>query len=194
MLRPILITPPAVDLLVLSDVKAHLRVDSSDDDALITALIAAATAYLDGYAGIMGRCLINQTWKLSQKYFGGMAVRLPFPDVSSVTVKYYDASNSEQTVSSANYQLLEDDGGSLVEFYANVVPPVPYVFREDAVNITLVAGYGAAAANVPQAIRQAMLLLVADWYDNRQTMQAGRLAQLPFSVEALLAPFKRKAV
>jgi uncharacterized phiE125 gp8 family phage protein len=194
MFRPVLVTPPdaAVLLVTLAEAKAHLRVDSTNDDALITTLIASATTYLDGYAGILGRCLIQQTWSQAFEWFG-RCMELPFPDVSAVTLKYYDAVNAQQTVSAANYQLLERDDASFVDLVATYVPPTPYLFREDRVLVTMTVGYGTAAATVPQAIKQAMLLLIGDWYQSRETMQEGRLAQLPFSVDALLGPFKRKS-
>ena len=54
--------------------------------------------------------------------------------------------------------------------------------------IRFTAGYG-APTDVPAAIRQAMLLLVTQWYEHRQVTGTG--TALPFSVEALLAPYRR---
>lgn len=54
--------------------------------------------------------------------------------------------------------------------------------------ITFTAGYG-APTDVPAAIRQAMLLLVTQWYEHRQVTGTG--TALPFAVDALLAPFRR---
>jgi hypothetical protein len=53
-----LVTLPNKSVLTHDEAKAHLRVD----DTLITALIAAATARLDGRDGILGRCLRSETW------------------------------------------------------------------------------------------------------------------------------------
>ncbi len=41
-MRATLTVPPAGEPLTLAEAKLHLRVDLSDDDALITALISAA--------------------------------------------------------------------------------------------------------------------------------------------------------
>ena len=56
-----LITPPAVEPVTLADAKAHLKVDTTDDDALITALITAARARAEWHTG---RALITQSWTL----------------------------------------------------------------------------------------------------------------------------------
>jgi hypothetical protein len=71
------INPPTEPVLTLADAKPHLRVDHNDDDSLITALIAAATARLDGRDGILGRWLRQQTWELFP------ARQLPAPAASA---------------------------------------------------------------------------------------------------------------
>lgn len=205
MLQPTLITPPASTPVTLDQAKAHLRVDFNDDNDLITALIGSATAYLDGYSGVLGRCLMPQSWRATYESFRdcdeppislpskvGPTLRLPFPDVTSVVVKYYDAANAQQTVDSSSYQILADALGSFVAFPYTYVPPNTY-FRADAVSVDLTSGY-ADAASVPAPLKQAILLLVGDWYESRETMQAGRVAPLPFAVDALIAPFRRVGV
>ena len=62
-LPPALVTPPSGAVVTLAAAKAHLRVDHDLDDSAIGALIAAAEAHLDGYGGILGRCLLTQTWR-----------------------------------------------------------------------------------------------------------------------------------
>ena len=53
---------PAEPVVALADVKADLRVDHSDPDSVIQAQIDPATSQLDGYSGVLGRCLVSQTW------------------------------------------------------------------------------------------------------------------------------------
>ena len=61
MLPPVRTVVPSVDdpLLTTAEAKAHCRVDTSDDDTLIASLVKAATAHLDGWSGILGRCLVS---------------------------------------------------------------------------------------------------------------------------------------
>lgn len=195
MLRPVRTQAPSEALLALADVKAHCRVDFSDDDPLLTALIQAATDHLDGWSGVLGRCLVSQEWRVDLCAWPAKGViRLPFPDVSSVTVKYFDADNQEVTVASSLYQRLEDERGSFIHFLDDFTFPTVYDDRSDAVQVTFTAGYG-DAADVPQAIKHAALFLIAHWYENREAATVGVTPDvLPMAVDALIAPYRRVGV
>ena len=193
MLRPVQIAAPAEAPVSLGEAKAHLNVDHDDDDTLITSLVGAAVAHLDGHAGVLGRCLVNQQWRQDYRDWHWFH-RLPFPDVSAVTVKYQDADNQEQTVSSALYELIEDARGALVSFRDVFTKPGLYDDMIAPVNITLTAGFG-AADDVPQALKQAILLLVGHWYENREAVNIGNITtELPMAVNALISPFRRVSV
>lgn len=193
MLAPELVTGPAEPLVPLAEAKAHCRVDHDDDDSLIDGYIAAATAHLDGWSGILGRALVTQVWRQAYCAFG--VLRLPLSPVQSVTeVAYTDRDGVEKTVAAADYVLLADGYGS----YAMAAPgaswPGDAGAGADAVRVTFAAGYG-APDEVPAAIRQAVLLLVGHWYENREAVAAGREGTvMPKSVDALLAPFRRYRV
>lgn len=187
MLKPVRTVAPSLVPVSVDEAKAQARVDHTDDDTLIGSLIDAAVSHLDGYAGTLGRCLINQSWR--QDFCGWSTdLRLPFCDVSSVTLSYFDASNSEVTVTGSNYELLTDALGSFVRLKSAFTRPSLYD-RSDPVRVVMVAGYGAAANTVPQGIRHAILMLVSHWYENREA--SGDSGELPFGVTALLSPFRR---
>lgn len=190
MFAPVRTVAPAV-LLTPAEAKAHLRVDHADDDALIAALIEAATTHLDGWSGILGRALVSQTWRQDFADFGEY-LRLPLgPVVSVSSVTYYDINDASQTAASASYSLLADDYGPYVGLVPGYTWPSVSSTRNAPVSVTYVAGYGTAAA-VPQAIKQAALLLIAHWYDFREAVMAGQTpTELPFGVRALLTPFRR---
>lgn len=81
---PVRVTPPTAPLVSLEGLKQYLRVGFDDDDDLIEGHEKAAVAYLDGWRGIMGRCIQEQVWAIAFSCPG--CHRLPFPDVASVTV------------------------------------------------------------------------------------------------------------
>lgn len=190
MLAPVRTVAPAAPLLTIEEVKAHLRVDHADEDVLITGLMDAATAHLDGYQGILGRALITQTWTVDFPTFRNR-LDIPLGPVQSATIQYYDSSNEQQTLATSVYAVLTDGLGPYVALKYNQQWPQTYT-RDDAVRVTFVAGYGAAGKDVPLAIRAAMLLLIANWYDNRSAVSVGETAsELPLSAAALLAPFRR---
>lgn len=191
-LAPVLVTPPAAVPVSLAEAKAHLRVEHGEDDGLIEAMIGAAVGRLDGWGGILGRCLVTQDWRRDFCGFPcGYRLRLPFPDVSAVTIVYSDAADAEQTLSAADYGLFQDVGGSVAILKATAAWPATYD-RPDAVRVTFTAGYGAAAA-VPAAIRHAILLMVGDLYRFRESVGAAAMAAVPMSttVDALIAPYRQ---
>ncbi|MBN8994352.1 MAG: phage head-tail connector protein [Rhizobiales bacterium] len=172
--------------------KKHLRVDHDDEDELIAGYVAAATERLDGWSGILGRCLGVQTWKAYFAGFGGDGsgrLRLPLCPVTEVTeIAYYDQAGASQTLGQAAWQLLAD-------FLSPYVSPAPGASlpgtypREDAISVTFQAGY----AEIPAPLVSAILLIVGDLYANRETVTFGAgAAEIPMStsVKALLAPYR----
>jgi len=191
-LIPIRTVAPATYPVTAAEVKAQLQIDSGDAtwDTLIDNLIAAATSYLDGYSGVLGRCIISQTWEARFECFES-EFELPFPDVSAVVVKYYDIANALQTYSSSYYQLVQEACGSVVSVYLTSTWPAVTLNREDKVVITMTVGY----ASVPAAIKQAILMIIGHWFTNRETVAIGQtVADIPFGASALLAPYRRVGV
>lgn len=178
----LVITPPE-PLVSLPDAKAHLRVTESDEDGLIESYIAAASAWIDGPAGWLGRSIGLQTLELRTNVFASCD-RLPYGPVISITsVKYVDAQGVEQTVDPAHYEVVEDGLAAASGFSWPS-------HRGDAegVRVRYVAGEPGFA---PQ-VRQAVLLLVGQWFRNRMSVVVGTISsQLPFGVDALLSPLRR---
>lgn len=189
MLAPVLNTAPAADVLDRdTEVKQHLRIDHTDEDDLLDVYIAAATKLVDGYTGILGRALVNQTWKQN---FAGWSdcMRLRVGPVSSITsVKYYDEDNTQQTLSASVYTYLTDALGAYVRRAPDQSWPGHYS-RLDAIEVLWVAGYGAAGSAVPAGVRTAMLLAIGNWYDNRDGAM-----ELPPASLALLRPYRQRVV
>ncbi|WP_170865633.1 head-tail connector protein [Wenxinia saemankumensis] len=170
----------------LDEAKAHLRIDGDDEDLLISSLIEAATGHLDGADGVLGRCLVTQTWTVRFDYWASV-LRLPFPDVRSVEISFGGA---EPAPASA-YDLIEDSSSALIYLDADFARPAPVEGR-GGITVTLVAGYG-DAADVPAPIKAAILLTVGALFENReQTIVGASVAEHPLA-RALMAPFRRIA-
>lgn len=195
-LAPVRTVAPSVPLVTTVELKAQCRIDSSDDDTLLDGLIAAATAHLDGYSGILGRALLEQTWQRDFADFSD-CMRMPVGDLMSApVVTYYDIDNVQQVLSSDAYSALSDEIGPFITLNDGYSWP-SVATRLDAVRLTWVAGYGATAADVPAAIKHAVMLLAADWYEHRENsaLGAGNTAiELPFGVNALVGPFCRNKI
>jgi uncharacterized phiE125 gp8 family phage protein len=167
--KPMLVEPPAALPVTLEEARKFCRVDSTEEDTVLETLIAAATTYCDGYSGILGRGLITQTWRLPVAAFPAppcSQIRLPLIPVQSVEeIAYYDSAGPV-IMDPAFYALHTDETGSYVTVAAGGSWPAAAV-RDDAVGILYVVGYGDAPADVPAPMRQAILLMVSAWYDDR---------------------------
>ena len=196
MYRPVLVTPPAIKPVTLTEAKAWLDIGYTDKDTVITGLIGTATAHLDGWTGILGRCLCEQTWRQDFNDFRS-CLRLPlFPVISITSVKYTDTDGVEQPIASENYTLKNDDLGAYVEFTSSY--SFPSLNSESAaVRVAYLAGYADIAgtpktSSVPDDIKNAIALLVRHWFDNPGAVVVGVTAQqLPQGVDALLAKYRR---
>lgn len=175
---PFRTVPPATTPVSLTEVKAHCRVGDTDDDAVLTALLNAATDHLDGPDGLVGKCMVSQTWCQRLSAFGDR-MRLTVGPVASVaSITYYDADNVQQTLSTSVYQLSRDRCGHYVSLKSDQTWPTTYK-RDDAVSVTFVAGV--AADDVPDSLKAAVLMLVSHWDDNRDGS-----TEIPSSVKYLV--------
>lgn len=202
MYHPVLVVPPAIKPLTLARAKQHLRVDFDDENATIEALIAAATAYLDGWTGILRRCLCQQQWRSDADAFR-TCMRLPlFPAIGIVSVVYRDVAGVEQPVDASNYSLRVDDRGAYVQFVSGFSAP-PLSLEGAAVSVTAKYGYAdiagegdaPATSSVPEDLKAAMLMLLSHWYEHRDAVvMDGAPVALPMAVEAILATYRRLTV
>lgn len=180
-------TAAANSIITTATAKTHLKVDISDDDTLIDNLIEAATQAAQDYTN---RYFINTTLKMVADTWDDIATLYKSP-VSSVTaIKYYDTDNSIQTLSSSVYivdntfkpcRILLDQDQS----YPNLAE------RKAAIEITYVVGEGSAASDVNELVKQAVLLMVGHWYQNREAVVVGRTAnEVPLGAKMLLDQYK----
>lgn len=192
MYRPSRTAAPSETPVSLTEAKAHLRVDSDDENTLISALVQAATDHVDGYGGILGRCLVTQTWRQDFDQFS-QKLYLPMLAASVTSVVYVDDYGGSTTVGAANYELLNWHGGSYVRFIDDY--PFPSGLAEAAaVRVTFTSGFG-AAADVPAAIKAAMLLMIGHWYANREAINVGNIvSELPLGAMSLLEPYRHVGV
>ena len=187
------VTPPA-PVVTLEEAKQHLIVDHDDDNSYIQVLTDAATAWLDGPSGWLGRALGVQTLELVTDRFGDGCrdwIELAFPPfIDVVSVKYIDRDGIETVMPADGYELAL---GQLRPSYGGSWPSPRC--QSDAVRIQYRAGYGVAPDYeinaAPDPVRVSILMLVAQWYRTREPVAIGaNVEQLPFAVEALLSPFR----
>lgn len=173
-----------------TEAKSHCRVDISTDDDFIDGLIAAATEAVQIRTG---RQLINATFRASWESWPRESefrlLREPLVSVSHV--KYYDDTETLQTLSSSLYYVDSDSTPPCVEMKPGAAIPSLYYERPGLIQITFVAGYGSDATNVPASLKHAIKLLVGHWYENREAhITNGYARELPDGVKALCDSYK----
>lgn len=184
-----LVVNPGIEPISLDEAKLHLRVDSADEDALITTLIKAARQQAEHE---LGRALITQTWELRLDAFPSSEIRLAMPTVRSIeSIKYLDAMGAEQTVPSADYALDAATTPGWVLLASGASWPSTYD-GANAVRVRFTAGYGTAGTDVPANVIAWMLLQIGALYKQREAFAVGQtVAELPSRFTAALLASER---
>ncbi|MBI4923911.1 MAG: phage head-tail connector protein [Devosia nanyangense] len=158
-----LLAGPGEEPVTLAEAKAWCRIDAGDEDALVTALIAAARLHVES---MTGRALIEQSWRLVLDGPKGRVVPLPLVPVMAVIAA------------------TADDAAIAVELQGDSVLLPAEGFRTLSIDYT--AGYG-GPTDVPQDLKQALLALVAFWFENRDATAHGA----PMGFDRLIAGYRR---
>jgi uncharacterized phiE125 gp8 family phage protein len=189
--RRTLVTGPTEEPLSIAEVMAHLRLDTTDDAALLEQLITTARLRVEADTG---RALITQTWEAWwDSAPPGTTLDLPAPPLISVSsVTSYNDAGTPAVLAATNYLVdVISQPGRLVLTTAGAWPTD--LRSVNAFVVRYVAGYGAAAA-VPAPLRQAMLLLIASLYEHREevlvTQFAGQFIETPLGYHYLVQPYR----
>lgn len=188
--RPVLVTAPAVLPVSVSDVKKALRIDSADDDDVIETLIQAAVDYYEGWTGILGICLVEQTWRQGFDRFE-RSLCLPLgPVIQPVSVSWRNAAGQVSTVPAVNYSLETSAGGqSQIRFLNGYVRPSD-LYESAAVLVEYRAGWPAVdeKPTVPKDICTAIIARVQMGYEQSATDASATLSIIE---TALISKWRR---
>jgi uncharacterized phiE125 gp8 family phage protein len=162
--------------ITLSEAKLHCRVDINDDDALIAQLINAAVNHVEQ---ITGWVTTSQLYtKLIKKI--PEIIRLPLWPVTAIT--------AIEVIGATTQNVASDFDIDLTERPAKVIP-LSKSFSV-ATGETLLIAYTAGEADIPDGMRQAVLMLVAHWYENREAIVVGTISsEVSLGVNQLLSPY-----
>ena len=198
-----LVTPPDIEPLVVTDVKPYLRLDDINDateDIYIDSLITAAREYCEEY---QHRAYITQTWELALQKFpieetdslnnevNSSIIEIPKGKLQTINSFNYKDSAGNVTVMEPEIDYVVSNRGIL----GRVCPPFGKIFPVcllypvDPIVLQFTCGYGDTVEKIPTRIKQAMLLLISHWYNNRAVINDLRGVnpeEIPFAVSALL--------
>ena len=169
-------------VITLEEAKTYLRVDSEDENALISAMIDAAERHVELTTG---RVLLTATFELVYDEVLG-SIEIPKSPLQEVTkIEVISEAGVKTEVASSIYDV--DTSGTLgrVQLRAGCVWPSHRGFASFLV--TVKAGYGDTAAAVPSALKQAALAALAVIFASRGEMDREKINS---AVAALCGPYK----
>ena len=178
-----LLTSPLVDPISLSEMKAFLKLETDGEDDLLRAFISAARVHLEH---MIGRHLITQSWRV--------ALHGPLQETFTLSI---------QPVTAIKEAAILSADGDLVD-----LSPESFVIRDPAdparisniggvsvgmaqrLQIDVETGFGPTPEDVPESLRMALRLIVAEWHERRLIAEPGQLPSLATALGPLIAPYR----
>lgn len=189
-----LVTPPTLEPISLAEVKPYLRLDDITDtseDSYLTSLITVAREYCETK---QNRAYITQSWELSLPRFPGVksrVIEIPKGKLQSIDSFSYKNYSGVITNLTQDVDYVVSNRGILGRISPpfGKVFPIVILYPLDPIVIKFTCGYGNNPTDVPARVRQAIILLVSHWYENRTVINDLRGVtgeEIPFSVTSLL--------
>lgn len=125
---------------------------------------------------LTNRVLITQTWDMEMDRFPSIdVIKMPLPPLQSITsINYYDTDGVESTFSNTLYQVDTLSFQGRIGLHDGEEWPTETLRTLNGVIIRFVAGYGSNTTDVPEEFRQAIMMLVGHYYENREITASGR--------------------
>lgn len=168
------ITTDSINIPIkIEDVKNFLRIDSINDDELLTRLIKSATKKCESY---IGKSLITKTYKISFENCVLSKVKLPYGPVQSISsVTSKDSLGNIEIIAPENYSLNTTTNTATFN----------YAVVNHIIEITYASGYGDLEMDIPEDIKQGLLFHIARLYDDR-----GGYSKIPNASTSLYSQYK----
>jgi uncharacterized phiE125 gp8 family phage protein len=176
-------TAPVNEPWTLAEVKSYLKIDDSNEDSMLNTLIKGARMVAESY---LNQGLITQTVTEKLDRLGDPTIYLSVSPVLAVSsFQYANSENTTATFAATDYVVDTFSKPARLNLGYGKTWPTLYGNIND-VTITYTVGYGTESSAVPFQIRQAILLMVADTYENRQDY----VRKLPTASQYLLDQYR----
>lgn len=196
-MKTVLLTTPSTEALRLGDIKRHLRLSTgvTNEDKQLKIYRAAARDRVEAY---LGKKLISQRWYCYfDNWSSGDSLTLPYSPVSSApssAIVYKKSTGASTTFSSTAWEVdTASDPGRIALGYGEDWP-TDTLWNVNPIRVEFKVGYSSHSTGIPEAITNAMLLLVGHLYENREEITVTALGktvqQLPKAAHYLLAPYR----
>lgn len=165
------IEAPEVEPISLAEAKQHLRINHDADDVPLLASLKASRQAIENFIEIS---LLSQKWEFRKSIHGLYRVELPRGPV----IEIEQIKVNKKVLAKTRYPLYQE-GNS---FY---VHDLDYVAGDLCIRYR--TGFGEQADHVPHPLKQAILIMVAYFYENRGESQV----KLPLQIKELLQPYRK---
>ena len=167
-----IVTPATTEPVSIEEVKAHLRVTHDEDDDLLAAQIKAAREHIEAFTGL-ALVAASYAWHPEGAGRCGWRPRLPLMPADVTEVSYYDG--EARVIALADDYRWDADRGALT-LGTWLEPSVAFTTVPDP---------------VPEALKAAMKLIVADLYENTEGTITGTIVARHPGLDMLMWPYRR---
>ncbi len=199
-----LVTAPTWEPVVPNDFVNHSRIANSDiDNGVVQGFIIAARDYIETATK---RKIAQQQWMLCLDFWPGIflddwrptawrygIVRMPFPPLISVDLIQYVSPDITQgqpfpytTLAQDQYMVKTSTEPGLLAPNLYTIWPITHPMAFEAVQITFTCGYP-SVSGVPPGLIQAIKLLTAHFYENREETTEKALKRIPLGIKSLIS-------
>ena len=190
MVKVEILQQPTLEVITIDDVKAQLKIEDNEEDSLLLQYLETAINHAENYAGIHIRTRPIKFWFND---FPGVDLKLYASPITAITkVEYYDTSNvlTEYTLSDVDFDKFS---GKIRPVFGKSWPSV--YERFNSVGVEATCGY--TASTLPSPIKQAILMLVGHFYENREattSRSSDASKEVEFAFKALLDPYRKHVI
>lgn len=171
-----------MSIITMAEAKNYLRVDSADDNSLITALIEVAEDLVEK---LTGRILLTKILEFIYDEVG-VSIEVPRSPLQEIMkIETIDDTGVKTIVSSGLYNVDISGQRGRIMLKDGCVWPTHRGFASFI--ITAKVGYGDTAEAVPAALKQAVLVALAILYENRGEMDEGKIMS---AISAICQPYR----
>lgn len=182
-MSPKQLSQPVIEPVSLDEMKAHLKLDHSNDDLMLSAFLIAARVHLENATK---RHFITQSWRLELSIPAATSLSLPVQPVQHVlSAALLSKTGDIVALDLADFRLQTHKSPATLQ----ILGPNAWL-PGNLLRIDLETGFGPNKEDVPAPIRQAIKMLTAEWYERRLVADPATLPKLNAALTTLLTPYR----
>ena len=178
-----LISAPQIEPVSLAEMKTYLRIDQSLEDDLLRAFISSARLHLEY---LSGHHFISQQWRLLVQAPLGEKLSLPLQPAQSITSAAILSDEGDLVaLASDALSIYQAMGPAIITNPSGLI-----LTSRQRLQLDMETGFGPTADDVPEPLRHALKMVVAEWYERRLIADPDQLPSLAAAIRPMLASYR----